>query len=343
MDHQRRHLPQRRDRKNPSLRARDWNERIVTPAAQGVALPGAYSSIIGTQKGQVINFDPALGWIHPWFVSGGWKTDGFYFRVRPGFVNGEAPEVVAETDEAPAVTLLEAPENRINGWRVVDGLTDRIPGFFAQLGVRQPVDNISISESGGVQVDVTQRDETSTPPRLLMAADIWVSIARATYAADIRITADVATTAEVVDYNVRYDTATLDRIGSAPRLRWGPQFIPVRQPTLAERFMGQFTDDGEDRILISTIYMLSPPDFVDYAPSPQWQFFRSNNCFWNLNHAARNETPRVNPAPIKIFTGLLGGLGDSIGNMLLAGANEFTDRVRNAVNTTTNEGRFWTT
>ncbi len=38
------------------------------------------------------------------------------------------------------------------------------------------------------------------------------------------------------------------------------KFVPVRKPTLAERLLGTFQDEAEDRTLISTVYFLSPPN-----------------------------------------------------------------------------------
>ena len=319
--------------RRPSLRARDWNERIVAPCIRAQLMPGAHTTVLRTRRGQVINIDPSLGWSHPWFVTpAGWKADGFHFRVRPGFVNGRAP-IVGEQ------TLLDGPQIRVPAWRQIDGTDEQIPAFFQRLGVRPATAGFVIG-GAGVQVDTTQR-ETDTPPRLLAACDVWVSVARATFRPQIDITDPIGVTGQIVDYNVTWDVRELEREGTAPRLNVG-RFVPVRAPTLAERLGGLFTDDGEDRILISALYMLSPENTTDPSPTPQWAFFRANNCFWNLHHAARNIPPRTNPPPLRIFTGLLGGVGDLIGNQFLSQVNEFSDRVRNAVNATTNEGRFWT-
>lgn len=327
--------------RSPSLRARDWNERIVAPCEAAQLRPGAHSTVIRTARGQVLNFDPSLGWIHPWFVSGRWGRDGFYFRVRPGFVNGEAPVVTTASESAPAVTLLDGPDIPARNWRAVTGAEEPLPAFFERLGVRKAASDIKITDNG-VSVDVTQREENATPPRLLVAMDVWLAVARATYQSEIRIADPTGVTGEVVDYNVRYDTTNFSRVGAQPRLQWGGKFVPVRAPTLEERLQGQFQDEGEDRVLISTLYLLSPENAQEHVPTPQWQLFRANNCFWNLGHAARNVAPKVNPPPIRIFTGLLGGVGDIIGNQILSGVNEYSDRILNAVNTTTNEGRFWT-
>jgi hypothetical protein len=320
--------------RRPGLRARDWNERIVAPCVAAHLMPGAHTEVVRTARGQVINIDPSLGWPHPWFVSGaGWDRTGFRVRVRPGFVNGEPPRIGEQT-------LLEGPVIPIRGaWRPVDGTDDRIPGFFEKLGVRRTSPGFEVTAAGGVRVDTTQR-EFETPPRRLMACDLWVSVARATFRPQIDILDPTGVTGQVVDYSVTFDVSNLERVGTAPRLQLG-RFVPVRPPTLAERLMSMFQDDGEDRILISTLYMLGPVGVMEYGPTPQWSFYRANNCFWNLHHAARNVPPPRNPAPLRIFTGLLGGIGDIIGNQLLSQVNEFSDRVRNAVNNTTNEGRFW--
>jgi hypothetical protein len=322
----------------PSLRARDWNEKIVAPCLSAHLVPGAYTTVVRTPTGQTLNIDPAAGWRHPWFVTvAGWSKKGLLIRMRPGFINGEAPTV---TRLPSPVSLLDAPAILVgfNAWRPIDGTEEKIPKFFERLGVQSAAPAFQISE-GGVSVDTTER-ASKVPPRTLVACDIWVAVARATYQAQVTVTDPTGLSGQIVDYEVGYDTRNLDRVGPAPRIQLG-RFVAVREPTFAERLMGLYTDEGEDRILISTIYLLSPEDRTDYDIAPDWQFFRANNCFWNLHHAARNVPPKANPPPIRIFTGLLGGIGDLIGNQLLAPLNELSDRIIGAANNTSNAGQFW--
>ena len=320
--------------RTPSLRARDWNERIVAPSERSLLLPGAYTTTVRTPRGQVLNISPEAGWRYPWFPIVRWIEGRWTVQIRPGFVNGEDPAVPGHGD------LLDSPKIPLS-FRNVPGEGDPLLPFFEKLGVRKPSGNISINATVSVSIDTTDREQSALPPRLLAACDVWVSVARATYRGVATIVDGSGTSGEAVDYSVTYDTSQLDRVGARPRLLVGPRMPPVKAPTLTERLSGQFQDDGEDRILISTLYFLSPPDATDPQPNQLWQPFPANNCFWNLSHAARNDPPREPPKPIRIFTGLVGGFADLIGNQFLSQINEASDRVNNAVNTTTNEGRFW--
>jgi hypothetical protein len=321
--------------RTPSLRARDWNERIVDPASRCLLLPGAYTTSVRTPRGQIVNISPEAGWRYPWFPTVRWKDKAWHVNIRPGFVNGQDPEVAGYGD------LIDGPWIRLPAFREVPGEGSLLPKFFERLGVKPQDTSTTVSELGGVQVDITDRTPT-IPPRLLAACDVWVSVARATYRGEVTVVDQSGTSGEVVDYAVTYDSTQLDRLGARPRLLVGDKMPEVKAPTIYERLNGEFQDDGEDRILICTIYFLSPENATEFSPNQLWQPFPASNAFWNMGHAARNAIPKAPPDPIRLFTGLAGGWGDLIGNQMLSSINEVSDRVNNAVNTTTNEGRFWT-
>jgi hypothetical protein len=329
--------------RTPSLRARDWNERIVAPSERCLLLPGCYTTSVRTPRGQIVNISPEAGWHHPWFCSVRWKNgrdgrngnDGWTVHVRPGFVNGQDPAVPGHGD------LIAGPQLALAGFRSIPADGDPVPKFFARLGVRTPDPGISINSANLIEVDVTQRDETGPPPRLLAACDVWVSVARATYVSTTTFVDGSGASGQYADFSVAFDTTQLDRLGTRPRLLVGPQMPKVKSPTLGERLNGQFLDDGEDRIRISTIYFLSPPYATDPTPNQLWQPYAANGCFWNLSHSARNQRPAKPSPPLRMFTGLAGGWGDIIGNQILSGINAFTQQAENAIVTTTNEGRFW--
>jgi len=175
-----------------------------------------------------------------------------------------------------------------------------------------------------------------------VAMDFFVAVARATYEGQVTITDQSGVTGQVVDYYVTYNTDQLQRVGVRPRLLQTARYEPVREPTLAERMLGQFQDEGEDRILISTVYLLSPPNKLEGPPDASWTPFVRHNQFWNLCHRPRNVVPARSPAPIRLYTGLLSGWADLIFNQLLSPLNELSQVVANAVNTTNNAGKFWT-
>lgn len=321
--------------RTPSIRARDWNERIVAPCERCLLLPGAHTTSVRTPHGQILSISADVGWHHPWFPSVGWDKEGWHVRVRPGFVNGQDPAVPGHED------LLAGPKIRLTSFRAIPAEGEPVPKFFSQLGVQTPKQAFYLDAMQRVVMDTTQRAASAMPPRLLAACDIWVSVARATYRGVAQVVDASGVSGEVVDYSVTFDTTQLDRVGMRPRLLVGEKMPAVLTPTLSERLNGQFQDDGEDRLRIATLYFLSPPDATDPTPNQLWQPYPSNNAFWNLAHAAKNPVPKKPPAPIRMFTGLAGGWADIIGNQMLSGTNELSARASNAVNTTTNEGRFW--
>ena len=322
--------------RRPGIRARDWNEKIVAPAEPCLIRDGVYVQTVRTPRGQIVNISAAAGWRHPWFPSLRWMQDRWEVHLRAGFVNGFDAAV-------GQLFLLDNPWTPLPGCRHLDGSEGRaIPQFFQRLGVKSARQKVSISAIGGVMVDETEREEAGLPPRQLVACDVWVSVARATYQGVVTVIDASGASGEVVNYEVGYDTAQLERVGARARLQLGPEYPAVRTPTIYERLQGQFTDDGEDRILIATLYFLSPPDATDLVPTVGWQTYTANNCFWNLSHAAKNDPPKDPPAPIRFFSGLAGVWGDVLINQTLSQFNELSDRVFNAVNTTNNEGRFWT-
>lgn len=321
--------------RTPSLRARDWNERIVAPSERCMLLPGCYTTSVRTPHGQILSISPEAGWHHPWFCMVRWIDGRWTVQVRPGFVNGQDPAVPGHGD------LSDGPKIPLPEFRQIPADGDTVPKFFARLGVRTPQSGVSINSADLIEVDVTQRDESGPAPRLLVACEIWVSFARATYIGETTFVDGSGTSGQYADLSVRFDTTQLDRVGSRPRLLVGPQMPKVAAPTLFERLSGQFQDDGEDRIRISTIYFLSPPYATDPTPNQLWQPYAANSAFWNLSHAARNQRPAKPSPPIRMFTGLAGGWGDIIGNQILSGINAFTQQAENAFGTTTNEGTFW--
>jgi hypothetical protein len=258
--------------------------------------------------------------------------------VQPGFVGGMDPLVPGAGEKGADADLVDGPAIPLRSFRAVPAEGERIPDFFAALGVRAPENPVSLNELGGVTIDTTTRETEDLPPRALRAVDLYLALARATYrgvATEIDATGASGVT---VDYAVTFDTSRLDQVGTRPRLMQAGIFPAVRTPTLAERLLGLYQDEGEDRLLVSTVFLLSPPNQLESEPDETWTPYVRHNLFWNLHHAPRNVPPAQ---PIRLFTGLLGGLGDLIGNQILSGINEYSDRVNNAVNTTSNEGRFW--
>jgi len=283
---------------------------------------------------------------HPWRTTTSWNADEerWEARVRPGFINGVDPVVRGYRDDGNPRQLAEIPLTDdpwipLTALRSVPGEGEPLPGFFKQLGVRQPKNDISISEAGGVVIDTTPEDPALPPPRYLMAVDLFAAVARATYNLTVTAVDPAGIVGQIVDYSVAFDTRQLDRVGIRARLQAGT-FQPVRPPTLMERLTGAYADEGEDRVLISTVYFLSP-ESVAGPVDETWEPYVKHSCFWNLMHAARNDPPREAVKPIRFFSGLAAGLGDIVINQNLSLNQDLMDKIGTALQNDDNAGQFW--
>lgn len=319
-----------------------WNQKVVGVLPDCIALPGMNCLIIVTPTGRIVTFTGGSGWQHPWYTQASWNgiEERFEATVKVGFENGIDPIVPGAGEAGADVDLVDNPRLPLHAFRSIDGTDEAVPAFFKALGVREVKDDFAIEGDTIVPVDNT--DASNLPPRYLLACDFYLAKARATYQGRATEVDASGTSGVTVDYSVQYNTDNLDRVGARARLMQAAKYPAIKEPTLAERLLGTYTDEGEDRQLVSTIYFLSPPLVSAAVPDQQWTPIPAHTLFWSVDHAARNLPPAKPPQPIRLFTGLLGGLGDLIANQALSGINEYSARVLNAVNTTSNAGRFWT-
>lgn len=290
---------------------------------------------------------------HPWRTQAAWNVGLKRWEVRmyPGFVNGEDPSCygylegddLAKRLQPRELDLFDIPWMVLGGWRRIDGYGEPIPKFFVDRGVRKAVD-ISITGGGGVVIDGTAdaAPDASLPPlRGLWAVDYWVSKARATYQMNVAVTGNLVT-GQIVDYQVGFDTTTLDALGARPRLQSGT--MPVRQRiTFQDRLSGVFQDESEDRQKICTVYLLSPPEKVDQQPDDSFRPYVRHWCRWNLMHAAKNDPP-ARPRQNLVGSGLAAFVGRyTVAPQATLGAMEAEQQRRLAalLNSTSNEGKYW--
>jgi hypothetical protein len=315
---------------------------------RGLPFAGARILVSQVSGGWLVSLRRDPGWRHPWFTEANWNATArrWEAHVQAGFVNGMDPLVPGVGPKVAGVNtdadLVDDPAIPLTDFRPLgNDEGDEAPIFFQKLGVRKNQNSISTA-GGALTVDTTNRDEIfPLPQRFLRACDISLSVARMALVGTVDIVDPTATSGQEVLYRVGMDTSTLDRYGVRARLFVTSQYEDPHKPTLVERLLGTAFDASEDTKLISTVFLLSPPS-VDGEPDGSWTPYVRHRTFWNLKHANRNARPVEPPAPIRLFTGLAGGLGDSIGNQILAQVNEFSDRVSNALNAVSNEGKFWT-
>ena len=269
-----------------------------------------------------------------------WET-----KVFPGFVNGIDPTCPGylSTDQVRIIKkydLTDEPWIPINSWRDVDGQMGSIPQYFAMRGVRKDSNYSINSDMQTVVENVTQPDPSLPKRRYLKSADIWVEMARATYSMNITTPGNIFT-GEILNYDVTFNSMSLNVLGDRPRLEIGAMMPPKSVPTIEERLNGSYQDDGIDRCLVGTVFLLSPVESPD-ADLSTWTPYAQVRCGWNLMHAAKNRAP-VNTvqSPTTAFIAIYAAT-----SVLVVPPNGLLDaelqRIMAAVlNDTSNDGRFW--
>ena len=103
------------------------------------------------------------------------------------------------------------------------------------------------------------------------------------------------------------------------------------------------TADPEfDAIKIATIYFLSPPGFSPELPMDEtWTAFVKHDQFWNLCHAPQKIPDPTPIEPIRLQTGLVGGIADPIFSSLLAPGNDAFNSALQVLRNRNLAGRFW--
>lgn len=322
--------------------ARAYNE-VMAAIRRSRPLAGLNSRIIETKAGVLIS--PTIrpsNWNHSWSLKPRWVEDddgkgSWTVTVTPGFVNGA--DAVIGKDDVP-LTADPAPVLKVSALRDATGMNGHYPAIFKRLGARKPVEPdpiVSASLEQDARIDVPLFPE-QYGTRRLMAADFVLHIDHAGVRTDTTY-ADPET-GNLVIHSAAF-TAALNRYPY--RVSTVTEFTPPQYPTMLDRMLGSMDEPNFDELLLSTLWLLSPPDEPDDTPpGPTWLPYTQHRVFWNLGYANVNEFNFANPQPITIHTGLAFGLLDSIGNSMLAPINDAYIDVMNGMNETSMRGYFWT-
>ena len=222
----------------------------------------------------------------------------------------------------------------------------RVPPFFKKLGVKQvKMPSVTLGNFDSFNVgDLLQAAEDAASNRKLVAFDIFVTMARATYKMEPTFTNNIVL-GSLLEYNVIYDTNSLTAFGTRPRLNQAPKMDEPSPPDLSSRLSGIVGDDGLDRLPVATGYLLAPAENPSDEPDRNWTPYVEHKCFWNVTHQARNAVP-INLPQLSGMAGLFA----LTSRYTLAPAATFAvmeaemQRITAAVfNSTTNKGVFWTT
>ena len=296
---------------------------------------------------------------HPWDIIPRWnaKAKRWEIRVLPGLVNGQEVEVVSSDftlDDLPTDTLArqtratsgrpwlsESPwipvPNRLlrplGADTPIGAEAEAIPQYFIDQGVLDAESQTTSNTPFGLATNFGGTSEDRAKARKLMACDIVIEQPRTrleTVAQDGELVASLTTPSG---------------LAASPRLvlrRESSDPFPIGS-TLQEMIAAGVVDDGVDRRLIGTFYLMSPPGEPRLVPDGTWQAEPRNRVFWNLNHAVTAEIRDFAPLRLEFTAGsaLAGGLGGALIDNQLgalaaadAGAAAFLGTGRIA-------GRFW--
>lgn len=245
------------------------------------------------------------------------------------------------------VPLYQNPPVALNSWRAIgwDG-NARAPQFFLDRGVQNPPPGAAAQLQAGGQIALA----TLTPPkglRLLRACDIMVHQPRTALTSQISIGAEAAGTSLVTQTLAIREAADNDRL----RIVTGT-FDAVAQAGLnfqgaAGALASDYEEKTWDEILVSTVYLLSPPDVAPGSqPDATWQPFVAHSLFWNLFWAQPKANPIFSDDIFRSLTGIVsiigGGAGLGAVNFIAASINDATQAAFNILNARSLSGSFWT-
>jgi hypothetical protein len=306
--------------------------------------PGANCRLSFTSRGYSISADFSETLDHPWRTLVSQDAKGNWLAtLTPGFVNGTDPTLTA-WDATTGTSSVHALTDGLP--MELTALVDRsdptvslpIPAYFSALGAGKD-QTITYDSS-------TQSTNYGTNPpgwRRLKSCDIYLSIARIAVNGSIQINDASGTSGSVATYVPVFDTSAVQKYGLRPRLLQTGSLTQTTALTASQRIMDALSGSGstdlpEDTLLISTVYFLSGPD-----DSSDYTAYVQHSCFYNLCYASQSLV-NINspPAPITIFTGLAGGLGDTIANQILSGINDAADALAAGMASVSQAGKFWT-
>ncbi len=322
---------------------------------------------------------------HAWETGVLFKDGAWHFSVAPGFVNGIDPRVPRAEEagratakngteqainprysrsggliEGAEIGLLEQPVIKIEDRDVRDprapyvsgegGMKyEQIPAFFYAMGLRKELKiDVNVNNFDSFRLNIDDVSNAEGGPSIVKC-DIWLAMARAASKLSVDLPGNLVT-GQLVDYSVGYDTTRLAAAGSRARLLFGP-LLPEETPppTFEERKAGSFGDIGEDRILVSTIYWLSPAtggaSFTEEEDGiPKWTPFIKHNLFYNLCYKQKNLVPQnvTNPG-LDPFLAWFVGRYTFVPAATMGAIAAEQDRVLTALwNDTDGRGDFWT-
>lgn len=263
---------------------------------------------------------------------------------------GGADDAGLPDNTALDVPLYQNPPIGLNEWRNIgwDG-AGPVPQFFQDRGVSKPQKAI---DSANAETGLSINTADLTPPkgnRLLRACDIFLHQPRTALTSTITVSPDggMVTGLSAVNQTLGFRAAADNDKLKIQTGTFSSAQIKLSFTGATNLMASDYEEKNWDEILISTVYLLSPPDApLDAKPDATWQAFAKHNLFWNLLWAQPAVQPVFN---LDIFRGIIGlvsvlGGGAGLGavNFIAASINDATQGAYNVLQAQSLEGSFWT-
>lgn len=350
-----------------------WN-KLVARVRRARPLCGLRADTKKQPNGVVVSGDAHSLWRHPWHINARYefKEDGtgeWRAFVRPGFVNGRdahitmpadwpdgiAPEEgVATTRDVP-LTDDPAPYLVLDGWRnplmpdsvsaslsgqIIAAAAEGYPKFFEKLGVKAAAKGGDVFKPGALEGEF---DENRT--REIRAMDVVLAKARIGTRLQIDVH-DPLLDAQTETISTVFLDDYLRVTGGRAKLRATSKYRPPSEQSLALMY-GMLLNAGDaqyDELKMATVWIVSPPNAAeDGEPDETWTPYPQHFVFWNLQHAARLIPPKAPNPPLRLHTGLAGGVGDRINDAILSFVNDRNAEAEAFFGQADARGIFWST
>jgi hypothetical protein len=342
-------------------------------------MPGRGLTLTATRLGEVMSSLRSAKWKHPWFTRPAWSpaAQQWVATVNPGFVNGQAPIYRATIQEQqtlgnpweinpltgeqffsasvftqPAVTVATQtvdlplylnPAIPLDFYAIgFDGdINAGVPQFFLNLGAAKAVRQPSAED----QLLNDAQPVDATPPanlRLLRACDIWLHQPRLGLTSTVLLQPGVAL--------LTGQSSVVQTLGVASpaasdvlRVFQGAFTASTASTAGIDPLSNDYTEPTFDEILVSTVYLLSPPNTpVGSDPDGTWSPYVRHNLFWNLNWAQPPFRQLFGDPGTSLIPPLAAGAAQLVINFLASSLNDATQNALNILTAHSLAGYFWT-
>jgi hypothetical protein len=213
---------------------------------------------------------------------------------------------------------------------------EKVPEFFLAQGVAA-ARNITFNgdlappQSGALPDNATRK--------LLRACDVVL------YQDRIATTTQWTIGAGVEGTFAQFTVTTIKAANHRARayLRMMPKYDPPLLATQQHQLAGDWSDQTRDERHVATIYLASRDGApLGSSPDGSWTPHVRHRLWWNLSHATNQLKPPLARTNLTLNTGLAGGVGDPINNVILAQINDAHRAAAEFLNRERLEGKFWT-